>query len=96
MSKQILENCAACGEQWKNRKPKVYSTGAKIIPMIFGMQLLSEFGAKRIKLMFCDKHRNNPYFRHVIRHVNETNVLQIRNVKSNRWRNAEKIGVVVG
>jgi len=91
----MSEQCAACEDQWKTRKGKVFSTGAKTIPMIFGMQLLSKFGKKRIKLMFCDKHGNNPGFRHATRYVNGTGVLQIRNVITNRWRNAEKIGVVV-
>lgn len=92
---QNKDSCAACDDEWKTRKGEVYSTSAKTIPMIFGMHLLSKFGKKRIKLMFCDKHGNNPGFRHAIRHVNGTGVLQIRNVKTNRWRNAEKIGVVV-
>ena len=89
------DSCAACNMEWKSRKGEVFLTGAKTTPMIFGMQLLSEFGAKRIKLMFCDKHGNNPGFRHATRYVNGTGVLQIRNVKTNRWRTAEKIGVVV-
>ena len=89
------QKCVCCGVQWNDREPTIHSTGAKSIPMIFGMQLLSEFGKKRIKLMFCDKHGNNPGLNHATRHVNGTNVLQIRNVKTNRWRNAEKIGVVV-
>ena len=87
--------CASCGDEWKSRKPTRYNTGTKTIPFIFGMQLLSEFGAKRIVLMFCDKHGNFPEFRHAIRYVNGTGVLQIRNVKSNKWRNAEKVGVVI-
>lgn len=94
MSKQTLDNCAACGDQWRTRKGEVYSTGTKTVPMIFGMQLLSKFGRQRIKLMFCDKHGNSG-LRYATRHVNGTGVLQIRNVKTNRWRNAEKIGVVV-
>lgn len=89
------QQCVSCGDEWKNRKLTSYTTGAKSIPIIFGMQLLSEFGKKRIKLFFCDKHGNNPGFRHATRHVNGTNVLQIRNVTTNRWRSAEKIGVVV-
>lgn len=90
----MTDDCAACGNQWKTRKGKVFSTGAKTVPMIFGMQLLSDHGKKRIKLMFCDKHGNS-YLRHATRYVNGTGVLQIRNVITNRWRNAEKIGVVV-
>ena len=86
-------NCASCGDDWKDRPPTSYKDiGSKSTPIIFGMQLLSEFGEKRIKLNFCDKHGNNPGFRHTVRYVNGTGVLQIRNVKSNRWRNAEKIG----
>jgi len=95
MSNQVLEECASCGNYWKSRPPTKYDISAKSIPMIFGMQLLSEFGKKRIKLMFCDKHGNNPGLRHATRYVNGSGVLQIRNVKTNRWRNAEKIGVVV-
>lgn len=89
-----MTDCASCGEEWKTRKPTSYDTGAKSIPIVFGMQLLSEFGAKIIKLFFCDKHGNKK-LRHVIRYVNGTGVLQIRNVITNRWQNAEKIGVVV-
>ena len=96
MSNQILKECVSCGNDWKSRKPTRYDTDTKTIPMIFEMQILSEFGKKRIKLIFCDMHGNNPGFRHATRFVNGTGVLQIRNVKTNRWRNAEKIGVVVG
>ena len=96
MTKTIdTQKCVCCGPEWNDREPTSYETGTKSIPMIFGIQLLSNFGKKRIKLMFCDKHGNNPGFRHATRHVNGTNVLQIRNVKTNRWRNAEKMGVVI-
>ena len=96
MSNQTLKtnNCVCCGDDWKSRPQTRYDTGEKTTPIISGMQLLSEFGQKRIKLMFCDKHGNNPGLRNATRNVNVTNVLQIRNVKTNRWRNAEKIGVV--
>ena len=89
-----MDNCVCCGVQWISRPPTRYNTGAKSIPMIYGMQLLSEFGLKRIKLYFCDKHENTG-LRHVIRYVNGTGVLQVRNVITNRWYDAEKIGVVV-
>lgn len=95
MSQSLQEKCASCGDEYKSKKGEVFPKSAKTVPMIFRMQLLSHFGKKRIKLMFCDKHGNNPGFRHATRYVNGTNVLQIRNVKTNRWRNAEKIGVVV-
>lgn len=97
MSKQTLQDkCASCGVQWKSRKPTSYKDlGSKSIPMISGMQLLSEFKTKRIKLMFCDKHGNYPYFEHTLRFVNRTGVLQVRNVITNRWRKAEKIGVII-
>ncbi len=90
-----IDSCASCGDDWKNREPTIHNTGAKSIPMIFGMQLLSEHGKKRIELNFCDKHGNNPGFKHAVRYVNVTGVLQVRNVNTNRWRSAEKIGVVV-
>ncbi len=89
------QKCVCCGLEWYDKKLTSYSTGAKSILMIRVMQLLSKFGKQRIELMFCDKHGNNPGLRHATRYVNGTGVLQIRNVKSNRWRNAEKIGVVV-
>ena len=92
---QNKDLCASCGDEWKNRKPEIYGYGAKTTPTIFGMQLLSEFGAKRIKLYFCDKHGNSPGLRHAARYLNGTGVLQIRNVITNRWKNAEKVGVVV-
>jgi len=96
MSNQIFsDSCAACGDQWKTRKWEVFSSSAKTRPMIFGMQLLSDHGKKRIKLMFCDKHGNNPGFRNVIKYMNGSRILKIRNVIKNSWRSAEKIGVVV-
>jgi len=92
--KILTDKCASCGDDWKTRKGEVFPKSAKTIPKIFGMQLLSKFGRQRIKLLFCDKH-GNANLRHVTRNVNGTGVLQIRNVKTNRWRNAETIGVVV-
>lgn len=89
------DQCAACGDQWKTRKDKVLPSGAKTVPMIFGMQLLSDYSKKRIQLAFCDKHGNNPEFRRCTRYLNGSGVLQIRNVIKNSQRNAEKIGVVV-
>lgn len=90
------QQCASCGDEYKNRKSTSYKDlGSKSIPMISKMELLSEFGKKRIKLMFCDKHGNYPYLRDALRYVNRTGVLQVRNVITNRWRNAEKIGDVV-
>ena len=90
----MTDSCAACGDQWKTREPTRYDTGAKSIPMIFGMQLLSHHGKKRIKLMFCDKHGNNPGLRNCTKYMNGSGILKIRNVIKNSWRNAEKIGVV--
>lgn len=95
MTLQLKDQCAACGVQWITKKPTSYKDlGSKSIPIIMGMQLLSDHGKKRIKLFFCDKHGNGS-LRHVTRYVNRTGILQIRNVITNRWRNAEKIGVVV-
>ena len=90
------QKCVCCGLDWITRKKEVFFTGVKTTPIIFEMQMLSEFGRQRIKLYFCDKHGNNPGFRHATRFVNGTGVLQIRNVITNRWRNAENIGAVVG
>jgi len=97
MSNQTLETkCVCCVEEWKTRKNTSYENlGSKSIPFVFGIEMISKFGVQRIKLLFCDLHGNNSEFRRVIRYVNETGVLQIRNVNTNRWRNAEKIGVVV-
>ena len=96
MSKTL---CAACGEQWKDRESTLYKNGenpdTKSTSMIHGIILASNFYKKKIQLYFCDKHFSNPGFRNVIRYVNGTGLLQIRNVITNRWRNAEKIGVVV-
>ena len=89
------DSCAACNDQWKTRKGEVYSTGAKTIPMIFGMQLLSHHGKKRIKLIFCDKHGNNPGLRNCTKYMNGTGILKIRNVITNKWRYASTLGVVV-
>jgi len=90
----MTDKCAACGVEWKNRESTIYDKGVKSNPIIGSMQLLSEFGKKRIKLMFCDKHGGTS-LRHVTKYLNGTGVLYIRNVKTNRWRNAEKIGVEV-
>ena len=50
------DSCASCGDDWKDRPPTSYKDlGLKSISRINGMQLLSEFGKKRIKLMFCMK-----------------------------------------
>ena len=95
MSQQIMDNCVCCGEDWKDRKDTSYENlGSKSTPTISGMQMLSDHGKKRIQLNFCDKHGGKS-LRHVIKYVNGTGVLQIRNVITNRWRNAEKMGVVV-
>lgn len=92
---QIGTSCVCCGDDYKTRKPTSYKDlGSKSTPIIFGMQMLSEFGAKTIKLLFCDKHGNGS-LRYVTKYVNGTGVLQIKNVITNRWRNAEKLGVVV-
>lgn len=85
--------CAACGDQWENRIGEVYSTGAKTIPFVSAFQLLSHHGKKKIKLTFCDKHGNN--LRAVTKYMNGSGILKIRNVITNNWKSAEKIGVVV-
>lgn len=89
---QCNDSCAACGDDYKTREPTIYDMGVKSTPIIFGMVLSSEFYKKNIQLYFCDKHGNGS-LRHVTRYLK--GVLQIRNVKTNRWRKAEKIGVVV-
>ncbi len=83
--------CAACGVQWKTRKPESTFTDEKSIPMICGAELLSHHGKKTIKLLFCDKHFRN--LRYVIKHMNKTDVLKIRNVITNKWRYASTLGV---
>ena len=90
-----MDNCAACGNQWKTRGDSVFPTGAKTVPMIFGMQLLSHHGKKIIKLMFCDKHGNNSGLRNCTKYMNGSGILKIRNVITNTWRSAARIGVVV-
>lgn len=97
MNNQILQQdqCVACGNQWKTRKMTIYDTGAKSSPMIFAMTMLSHHGKKRIKLMFCDKHGNDPGLRNCIKYINGTGILKIRNVISNTWRMATKLGILV-
>ena len=97
MSSQLLQDkCASCGNSWESRKDESYrDLGSKSISKIHGIIMGSNFYKKNIQLYFCDKHFTNPGFRNVIRYVNGTGVLQIRNVITKRWRNAEKIGVVV-
>jgi len=96
LSNQIFQDtCVACGDDWKTRPPTAYSTGAKSLPTIFGMQLLSHHGKKTIKLYFCDKHGNNPGLRNCTKYMNGSGILKIRNVITNTWRMATKIGVVV-
>jgi len=89
--------CAACSKQWKTRDPTLYKNGenpdTKSIPMISGVQLLSHHGKKKFKLMFCDKHLNN--LRHVTKYMNGSGILKIRNVITNKWRNASTLGNVV-
>jgi len=87
------DSCAACGDQWKTRLPDTFDMGVKSIPQVSGMQLLSHHGKKRIKLVFCDKHGNN--LRQITKYMNKTGVLKIRNVITNSWRYATKIGVVI-
>lgn len=87
------DSCVACGVQWMERPGEVFSTGAKTIPFVSLFELISHHGKKRIKLTFCDKHGNN--LRQVTRYMNKTGVLKIRNVITNTWRMATKIGVVV-
>ena len=87
------DSCAACVDQWKTRLPEAFTTGAKCTPMFSGAQLLSHHGKKRIKLLFCDKHLRN--LRQVTRYMNKTGVLKIRNVITNKWRYASKLGVAV-
>ena len=89
----MTDSCAACGDQWKDRIGDVFSTGAKTIPFVSSFQLLSHHGKKRIKLFFCDKHGNN--LRAVTRYMNKTGILKIRNVITNSWKSADKIGVVI-
>jgi len=89
-----MNMCAACGDQWKSRKPTSYDTGAKSTPIISEMQLLSHHGKKTIQLFFCDKHGNSG-LRNCTKYTNGTGILKIRNVIKNSWRNASTIGVVV-
>lgn len=86
------DQCASCGEQWKDRIGDVFSTGAKTIPFVSNFLLLSHHGKKRIKLIFCDKHGNN--LRQVTRYMNKTGILKIRNVITNNWKNATTVGKV--
>lgn len=99
------DSCAACGNQWETREDKIFKNVVEIndtkiagvvtvsTSKIYGMILGSNFYKKYIQLYFCDKHFKD--IGNVTRHVNGTNLLQIRNVITNRWRNAEKIGIVV-
>lgn len=101
------QKCAACGNQWKTREDEIFKNVTEIndtkingvvtvtTSMINGIVIASNFYKKKIQLYLCDKHFANPGFRNVIRYVNGTGVLQIRNVITNKWRKAEKIGVVV-
>ena len=84
-------SCVCCKHDWKDRKPTPYTTGAKSIPFVTKMQLLSKYGRQKIKLALCDLHGNNlrTYTR-----ITNNGILQIRNVKTRRWNNAEKLGTV--
>jgi len=94
-NKQIHKSkCVSCGDEWYNRKPTSYPNGVKSIPIITGMQLLSDFGKKRINLVLCNLHANSG-LRNITRYLNGTGILQIKNVSTNRWENAEKLGDVV-
>lgn len=86
----MTDNCAACGDQWKTRIGDVFSTGAKTIPFVSNFLLLSHHGKKRINLIFCDKHGNN--LRQVVKFMNGSGILKIRNVITNTWRNATTVG----
>ncbi len=90
----MTKSCASCNTQWNKRKDISYKNlGSKSHSFISKYQLLSKFGRQRIELLFCDLHGLG--LRSVTRHVNKTDVLQIRNIITNRWRNAEKVGDVV-
>jgi len=87
------DRCVCCGDQWKDRADDTYSTGAKSRSFMVGMQLTSYHGKKRINLRFCNKHANNHV--QVTRFALGNGMLQIRNVVSNVWRNASRLGRVV-
>lgn len=87
----MTENCAACGDQWVDRPGDVFSTGAKTIPFVSNFVLLSHHGQKRINLIFCDKHGNN--LSQVVKFMNGSGILKIRNVITNSWRNATTVGI---
>ena len=95
MSKQVAveQSCAACGVQWRDRNKDVFSTGAKTTPFVSQFDLLSHHGKKKFKLTFCDKHLKN--LRHVTKYMNGSGILKIRNVITNKWRNASALGDVV-
>jgi len=97
MNNQILsqDKCVVCGDQWKTRKMTTYETGAKSIPIIFGIEMLSHNGKRRINLRFCDRHGNYPRLRYCVKYTNKTGILKIRNVISHTWRTATKLGVSV-
>ena len=88
----MTDSCVVCGNQWKTRESEICSTGTKSIPMICKMELLSHYGKKKIELKFCDKHFRN--IRQVTRYMNKTGILKIRNIITNKWRDASTLGIV--
>lgn len=85
------QQCAVCGPAWKTREPKQYGNGTMSIPMIFGMRLLTRKNTKRVHITMCDLHGNNhiPYTRTV------NGNLQVRNIKTMKWRSAARVGEIM-
>lgn len=83
------DQCVVCKDDWKERKNTPYNTGAKSIPMLFGMQLKS--GSDRVRLVFCDKHGNN----HMAYTKLVKGILKIRNIRTGKWNFAKRLGDVV-
>ena len=54
------------------------------------MQLLSDFGKNRFDLYFCDLHGYSG-LRYITRYLNGTGKLQIKNISTNRWKDAENL-----
>ena len=88
----MSEECAACGLEWKNRKPTSYpNLGSKSIPFVSNFRLIESIKGEHVNLQFCNLHGNG--LGEVTRYINGK--LEIKNTATNRWKKAKKLEVTI-
>ncbi len=74
------EDCVVCDDKWKTKTPPKHSTGAKEIPLISTMSLLT-LNNNRVSINFCSLHlRTNSAYVKTARdsiHVRNINTMNI-------------------